>query len=442
MLDIKLLREEPEKVKKAITTKNADPKLVDEFLRLDAEWRAATKTVEEKRALQKELSEKREVEKAKENKKEIQDLETQLQGLERAREDIWMRIPNLPSEDTPIGADESKNKVLREWPASTAGKGEPKKFSFKPKDHLELGEALDIIDVERAGKISGTRFGFLKGGAALLEFALIQFALEVLRDEKTLKSLADKVKKGYSAKPFVPVVPPVMIRPDVFRKMARLDPPEDRYYIPSDDLYLVGSAEHTLGPLHMEEAIPESRFPIRYVGFSTSFRRESGSYGKDTRGILRVHQFDKLEIESFTLPENSRAEQDFIVSIQEYLMQSLEIPYQVVAICTGDMGAPDFRQTDIEAWLPGQNRYREMQTSDLIGDYQARRLGTKVKRSPPAGGGKTEFVHMNDATVFAVGRTVIAILENYQREDGTIEVPGVLQKYVGQKVIGTASDLD
>ncbi|RJQ29332.1 serine--tRNA ligase [Candidatus Parcubacteria bacterium] len=440
MLDIKLLREEPEKVKKAIATKRADPKLVDAFLELDGEWRKLTQKIDELRAEQKKLSSERSVEAAKKNKEAIKEYENKIVDIEKEREFVWIQIPNIPDADVPVGSDETGNKVIRK-------QGEPKKYSFKPKEHLELGEALDIIDVERAGKISGTRFGYLKGGAALLEFALIQHALEVLRDEKILKSLADKVEKGYPAKPFIPVVPPVMIRPDVYRKTGRLGPgdEDEKYYIPRDDMYLIGSAEHTLAPLHMDEVLSEGDLPIRYVGFSTSFRREAGSYGKDTKGILRVHQFDKLEIESFTTAENSRKEQDFIVSIQEYLMQSLEIPYQVVAICTGDMGGPDIHQIDIEAWLPGQpsstgsgqGRYRETHTSDLIGDYQARRLGTKVKRA----GGKTELVHMNDATVFAIGRAVIAILENYQTKDGTIEVPKVLQKYVGEKIIRKSSDV-
>jgi len=432
MLDIKLLRENPNKVKDGVRAKNSDPKLVDRFLALDTEWRTLTKELDEKRALQKALThsvhsgqgEKREVEKAKENRAAIQEIEARLLGIEKERDAVWMQIPNVPSEDTPIGKDESENKVIRKW-------GEPKKFDFKPKDHLELGESLGIIDVEKASKISGTRFGYLKGGAVLLEFALVQYALEVLRDGKVLKSLADKIEKGYSAKPFIPVVPPVMIRKDVLRRMARLDPEEERYHIESDDLYLIGSAEHTLGPLHMDETLGEKELPIRYAGFSTSFRREAGSYGKDTKGILRVHQFDKLELESFTVAENSRKEQDFIVSIQEYLLQSLKIPYQVVAICTGDMGGPDTRQIDLEAWLPGQNKYRETHTSDLMTDYQSRRLNTKVKRAD----GKTELVHMNDATAFAIGRTIIAIMENYQTKDGTIEVPKVLQKYVGQKEI-------
>jgi len=268
----------------------------------------------------------------------------------------------------------------------------------------------------------------------LLEFALIQYTFQTLTSEKIIGKIAASIEKGYAAKPFIPVIPPDFIRPQIFEKMARLSPEdkEERYYFPQDDIYLIGSAEHTLGPIHMEEIIPEENLPLRYLGFSTSFRREAGSYGKDTRGIFRVHQFDKLEMESFTLPNNSLKEQDFILAVQEYLVRSLELPYQVVMICTGDMGKPDARQIDIEIWMPGQGRYRETHTSDLMTDYQARRLNTRVRKK----GGDIEFVHMNDATAFAIGRTLIAIMENYQQKDGSIKVPRVLQKYAGFKKIG------
>ena len=224
------------------------------------------------------------------------------------------------------------------------------------------------------------RFGYLKDGAALLEAALIQFVFEVLTDEKVISDIINTLKTKVPSKTFVPVFPPVMIKPEVFKKMARLseEDKEERYYIPSDNLYLIGSAEHTLGAMHINELIPEEELPIRYLGFSTSFRREAGSYGKDTRGILRVHQFDKLEMESFTVGERAEAEQEFLVAVQEYLMQQLNLPYQVVMVCTGDMGKPDARQIDIEVWLPGQQRYRETHSADLMTDYQARRLNTRV----------------------------------------------------------------
>src|SRR3989344_5809982 len=425
MLDIQFIRENSEKVKKGVAAKQLDPKLVDKVLELDAKYRKLLGEVEELRARRNEIAKKKPFDKAQglKVKSELQKKEPEFKKVEEEYKDAINQIPNLPADDVPEGKDERENKVTRKW-------GEPKKFDFKPKDHLELGEALDIIDVKVASKVTGARFGYLKGDAALLEFALIQHAFSVLTNSDELKKIADKVKEGYSSKPFIPIVPPVMVRPDVFGKMARLEPKEERYYIKSDDLYLIGSAEHTLGPMHMDEVIPEKYLPLRYVGFSTSFRREAGTYGKDTRGILRVHQFDKVEMEAFTTPEDSDKEQDFFVAIQEYLMQSLEIPYQIVMICTGDMGAPDYRQVDLEAWLPGEGKYRETHTSDNMTDYQARRLNTRVQAK-----GKTGFVHMNDATAFAVGRTIIAILENYQQKDGSILIPKVLQKWVGKDKI-------
>ena len=425
MIDVKLLREEPERVREAIRLKNGDQKLVDEFLAADEPWRALTQEIEALRAEQKALSEKRDINAAKTNKEKIKIKEEDLASLEVKRRMIWLKIPNLPSEDTPPGKGEGENKVLRSV-------GEPRKFDFEPKDHVALGEALGLIDTETASKVSGARFAYIKGDLVRLEFALIQYALEILDNPKVLQSIAEGVKPGYTGKTFMPVAPPVMIRPEVFERMARLEPKEERYHIPSDDLYLVGSAEHTLGPMHMDETIPESALPLRYVGFSTSFRREAGSYGKDMKGILRLHQFDKVEMESFTTPEDSITEQDFFVAIQEYLMWTLELPYRVVICSTGDQGDPDARHLDIETWLPGQNKYRETHSSDLMTDYQARRLGTRVRRAD----GRTEFVHTNDATVFAIGRTLIAIMENYQTEDGKIEVPKALEKYVGKKVIG------
>jgi len=425
MIDIEILRKDPAKVRAAAKNKNHDPKIVDEFLKLDDEWRKLAKEIGEKRAEQKKLSEKRDIEGGKRMKEELKGLEEKVAEIEKKRETIWRVIPNIPSDDTPVGKNDLENKVLRM-------QGEPKKFDFEPKDHVALGESLGIIDMESAGKISGNRFTFLKGDLARMEFALIQYALETLSNVKVIESIANGVKPGYHAGTFMPVVPPVMIRPEVFERMGRLEPKEDRYHIPSDDLWLIGSAEHTLGPLHMDQTIPEEKLPIRYLGFSTAFRREAGSYGKDVRGILRLHQFDKLELESFTVPEDGMTEQEFFVAIQEYLMWSLELPYQVVMCCTGDQGDPDARHLDIETWIPSQKKYRETHSADYMSDYQARRLGTRVKRKD----GKTELVHMNDATAFAIGRTLIAIMENYQTKEGKIKVPKVLQKYVGKEVIG------
>jgi len=222
-----------------------------------------------------------------------------------------------------------------------------------------------------------------------------------------------------------------MMRPSVMKKMDRLDPVEERYLIKDNDLVLVGSAEHTLGPLHMDEMLNEEDLPIRYIGYSTAFRSEAGSYGKDVRGILRAHQFDKLEMETYVPVEYGEVEQKFIVAIQEYLIQKLGIPYQLIQICTGDTGKPDYNQFDIESWIPSQGKYRETHTSDYMTDFQSRRLNIKYKTKD----GDKKFVYMNDATAFAIGRILIAILENYQQKDGSVKVPDVLQAYVGKEVI-------
>jgi seryl-tRNA synthetase len=279
---------------------------------------------------------------------------------------------------------------------------------------MELGEALDLIDTVRAAKVAGSRFGYLKREAALLEFALVSYAVRHL------------VGKG-----FIPVVPPVMIRPEVYRGMGRLaaDQRQERYYLPEDHLYLVGSAEHTLGPLHMDEVLEERELPKRYVGFSTCFRREAGSYGKDTKGILRVHQFDKVEMFVFTKPEDSREEHERLVTLQEELVSGLGLPYRVVAICTGDMGWTDARQYDIEVWFPSEGAFRETHSASNTTDFQARGINARFRREGKRE--KPEFMHLLNATALAIGRTIIAILENYQNEDGTIDVPEVLRPYLG-----------
>ncbi len=425
MLDIKFIRENPQIVKEAAVNKRIKIN-VDELLEADKNRRTLLQEIEGMRADQKKASSSRptdakEISNLKDRKEALKALEEQKRVIDVKFLELMYQIPNIPLSDVPIGHDETQNKVLKKW-------GDIPQFKFTPKDHLDLGQTLGIIDIQSAAKISGARFSYLKRAGALLEFALINFAFSILTSEKKLKKIADS-RKGHSPKPFVPVIPPVMIRPDVFAKMGRLseEDKEERYYLQKDDLYLVGSAEHTLGPMHMDQTFNQSDLPVRYLGFSTSFRREAGSYGRDTRGILRVHQFDKIEMESFTSPEDSRTEQDFFVAIQEYLMQALEIPYQVVLVCTGEMAKPDARQIDLETWMPGQGKYRETHTSDLMTDFQARRLNTKLRRKD----GITEFAHMNDATAFAIGRTLIAILENYQQSDGSVVIPKVLREFVG-----------
>ncbi len=422
MLDIKFIRENPELIKEAARKKGVSVD-VDALLAVDERRRHVLKELEEKRAKQNASSKggpkaPTELEGLRKLKEEIKVLEEEIKHVEMEFETLMLKIPNISSEDTPVGKGESENRVLREV-------GKPTAFDFKPKEHWELGGELGVIDTATAANVSGARFAYLKGELGLLQFALVQLVFSVVTDEKTLKKIIKKAGLNISPKPFIPVIPPVLIKPEVMQKMARLEPKEERYYIPSDDLYLVGSAEHTLGAMHMNEVLAEGELPLRYIGYSTAFRREAGSYGKDMKGILRVHQFDKLEMESFSSPEDSIEEQNFFVAVQEHLMQSLGIPYRVMQICTGDMGGPDARQIDIESWMPGQGRYRETHTADLMTDFQARRLNIKVKR-----GGKAEFVHMNDATAIAIGRTIIAIMENYQTEKGIVKIPKALQKYM------------
>jgi seryl-tRNA synthetase len=424
MLDIKFIRENPEVVRQAIINKKSAVN-IDQLLILDGERRKLQASIEALNKEKNEAAQARDIERGKLVRENLSKLEDEFRDVDHQFIELMQRVPNIPSDDTPIGQSEDQNVVIKTV-------GETPQFSFKPKEHWEIGQALGIIDNEKASEISGSRFTYLKGDLALMQFALVQYVFGLLTREESLKKIISEAGLDVLSKPFKAVVPPVFIKPEVYQRMGRLEPREERYHIPSDDLYLIGSAEHTLGPLHMDESIPESQLPIRYIGYSTAFRREAGSYGKDMKGILRLHQFDKLEMESFSTPEQSRSEQDLFVAIQEHIMNSLGIPYQLVLKCTADMGDPDYRAIDLESWMPGQNRYRETHTSDLMTDYQSRRLNIKVKRVD----GKSELVHMNDATASAIGRTLIAIMENYQQEDGTIKVPEVLKPFMfGVEVI-------
>jgi seryl-tRNA synthetase len=420
MLDLKYIRENSEKIKDVLKNKKANVDLA-KILELDTKHKELLQKVEDLRKQRNEAAAARDIEKGRAIKGELDGLEGEMVDVHNTLVSEVLKIPNIYSDDTPIGDDESGNKVIRKW-------GEPRKFDFEIKDHVSLGESLQVIDIETAGKVTGSRFYYLKNELVMMELAIVNFVFNVLRNESLLKEIAEKAGLDVNPKPFIPVFPPIMIKPETYVRMARLDESnkEERYHLEQDDLYLIGSAEHTLGPIHMDQTLNEKDLPLRYVGYTPSFRREAGSYGKDVRGILRVHQFDKIEMESFTLAENGKSEQDFIVAIQEHLVQQLGLPYQVVQICTGDMGSPDFRQLDIETWMPAQNLYRETHTSDYNTDYQSRRLNTKVKRADGS-----EFVHMNDATAIAIGRILIAIMENYQQSDGSITVPEVLVPYTG-----------
>ena len=415
MLDIKFIRENPEVVKRGLKNKNVNINL-DEVLRLDAHKRELAKKVEDYHAFKNNFSKKivaaspeektRLLGEMKEFDRDNDKLDGKLKEVDEKLRALLRLIPNLPKDDVIIGKDDSENKVWRKV-------GKPPVFKFKPLDYMELGEKLDIIDTVRAAKVSGSRFGYLKGGAAMLEFALIRYALDTL------------TKEG-----FIPVIPPVMISKKSMAAMGYLDRGADEIYKTQDDLYLVGTSEQSIGPMHMDEIIDEKKLPLRYVGFSACFRREAGSYGKDTRGILRVHQFNKMEMFSFARPEDGEKEHKFLLSMEEKLMKGLKLPYQVLNICTGDLGDPAAKKWDIEAWLPSESRYRETHSTSNCTDYQARRLNIRLRRA----NGKVELLHTLNGTAFSE-RPIIMILENFQQKDGSVKVPAVLQKYCGLKSI-------
>ena len=405
MLDPNVIRENPDSIKKSLSSRGMDPTLVDGFLRADSTWRELTSKIEGLRARKNKLG-KDDQEKARKIKEEARELEAQLKPLEEQREAALLLIPNTPEERVPVGKDESGNVVLR-------GVGKVPKFKFEPKDYLTLAGAG--IDIERAGKVSGSRFGYILGDLPLLEFALVRLVFEKLS------------KHG-----FVPIVPPVLIKPEPMIGMGKnkFIADGDAFFIEKDNLYLVGTAEDTIGSLYMGETLDEKVLPLRFAGFSTAFRREAGSYGKDTKGILRVHQFDKVEMFSFTKPEDSVRENDFLLKMQEEIMQSLKLPYRVVHIVTGDMGFSASNQFDVETWMPSENKYRETHSCSNTTDFQSRGFGIKYKNWK--GGG---YVHTLNATGVAIGRMLIAILENNQNSKGKVAIPKVLQKYVGKKEI-------
>lgn len=354
-------------------------------------------------AAKKELNE-RIKEEGRKLKDKLKILENQLQVIEKELNDLLLLIPNIPAPDVKKGKNDTENDVIRTW-------GTPKKFDFKVRDHLEIGEYLDIIDVKRASKVSGPRFAYLKKRGVMLEFALLRMAFDML------------VKEG-----FIPIIPPVLIKKDVMKGLGYMEygGEEDMFSTTKDDLYLVGTAEHSVVPLHKDEVFARKELPKRYVAFSTAFRREAGSYGKDTRGTFRNHQFNKVEMVSFTAPEESDKEHDYLLSLEEKFFQTLEIPYQVVKMCTGDLGFPAARKFDIEAWIPSQNKYREVTSASTITDFQSRRLNIKYQDVS-----EKKYVHVLNGTACAMSRTPIAIIENFQQSDGSVVIPKALQSYTG-----------
>ncbi len=423
MLDIKYIRENQEAVRAAIKNKNVTLDF-DKLLEVDAHRRELMTTSENLRAEQNRKSKGPQtvesIEELKALKEKFKVSEQNLAGIESEFQEMMLKVPNVPTTDTPIGKTEAENVVVKTV-------GEPTKFKFTPKNHWDLAQDHDLIDKERAAKVAGSRFAYIKGALVKLQFALMQWTADQLTDQKIIKRIIKNNKLSISDKPFVLVLPPSMIKTDVYKATARLNGTEVTYKLEEDDLWLNASAEHSLCPMYQGETLDEAQLPIRYLGYTTAFRREAGTYGKDMEGILRMHQFDKLELESFSTKDDGLNEHLFFVAVQEHLMQELKIPYHVLLKCTADIGGPNARGVDIEAWMPGQDKYRETHTADYMTDYQARRLQTKVRRAS----GEAELVHTNDATAFALGRIMIAIMENYQREDGSIEIPKALRPYMG-----------
>ncbi|HVF69935.1 MAG TPA: serine--tRNA ligase [Xanthomonadales bacterium] len=411
MLDIKFIRENSELVQNAAKNKGVDID-IKKILEIDKKKQILSQSVqklqEERNALTKNITGKptpEQIEKGKKVRGQLEKEEKIFGEVKTELEGLLLSIPNPSKPDVKVGKDESENEVIRKHK-------EPTKFSFTPKDHLEIGEALGIIDMERAAKVSGSRFAYRLGDLVLLEFALSQFALEFL------------IKEG-----FIPVIPPVLVKREVMQGLGYMENggEEDMFTLKDNDLFLVGTAEQSLVPMHKDEVLNLKDLPRRYVGYSASFRREAGSYGKDTRGIFRNHQFNKIEMVSFVAEGEDDRENDYLLSLEEKMFQALDIPYQVVKMCTGDLGFPAARKYDIEAWMPGQNKYREVTSVSTVTDFQSRRLNMKY-----LDGDEKKYLQVLNGTAFAMSRTPIAILENYQQVDGSVTVPEVLKKYIGK----------
>ncbi len=413
MLDIKLIRENTEEIKKKIARKGADPALIDELIMIDRNRRRVMAELEraqsELNRVSKDISKLHGQQKidaindASVYSDRVRKLKPELEQADKEYFELMYQLPNPPADDVIDGKSDKDNTVNRTV-------GELTKFSFKPLDHVDLGEKLDLIDIERASKISGSRFYFIKNELALLEFALVQYALSIL------------VKEG-----FVPMIPPILLNRSAMEGAGYLPAGEDEIYKTQDNTYLAGTAEQPLAGYHSDEIIEAKNLPLRYAGFSSCLRREAGSYGKDVRGILRAHQFDKVEMFSFVTPEQSEKEHEYLVSLEEKIVSGLKLPYQIVNICAGDLGAPAVKKFDLETWMPGEGKYRETHSCSNCTDFQSRRLNIRYKNKE----GKIDFLHTLNGTAVAVGRMLIAISENYQQKDGSIMVPEVLQKYCG-----------
>ena len=428
MLDIRFIRTNPDKVQQAATDKGYDVSIA-ELLKLDDERRELQAAVDELREKRNANAAKMKggkpeqalIDEGKQIKIALAEREEYLKNTESEFIKQLKAVPNVALDEVPVGASEDENVEIRVW-------GEKPQFDFEPKNHAEIAEAKGWLDKERGAKIAGSRFVYTMGDLVLLEMALWRFGVDVLTNEATLQEIASKAGLNVSTKPFTPILPPAAAKQAVFEATGRLNRQEQTYKIEDEDLWLNASAEHTIAPIYMNEILDEAQLPIRYVGYTTAFRREAGTYGKDTEGIFRLHQFNKLEMECFTTAEASYDEHLFLVAIQEYLMQQLGLPYHVLEKCTADIGRPNAKGIDIEVWVPSQNTYRETHTADYIGDYQTRAMKTRVRRSD----GTVELAHTNDATAYSQ-RPLVGIIENYQTAEGDVVVPEVLRPYLANR---------
>jgi seryl-tRNA synthetase len=416
VLDVRAIRDDPQTYRAGLGRRNMSA-VVDELLAADELRRQLTARVEELRAEQNRASkaiggaqgdQKQElIAEVGKVSAELKTLEPELEEADAALAELLATTPNVPHPSAPDGfTDEDAQEIKRV--------GEPSAFDFEPRDHVALGELLGVLDIDRAVRTSGSRFVYLMGDLVFVQFALIRHAMDTLADEG-----------------FLPVIPPVLVREQAMYGTGMLPDAEGQVYTTNeDDLYLVGTAEVPLAAMHIGEIIDETSLPLRYAGYSTCFRREAGSYGKDLGGMFRVHQFDKVEMFVFTTPEASWEEHERLLAIEERILGPLGFPFRVVNIAAGDLGGPAAKKYDIEGWLPGQGRYRELTSCSNTTDYQARRMQTRVRRA----GGSIEVLHTLNGTATAMSRTLIAILENHQRADGTVVLPSVLHRHLPERV--------
>lgn len=413
MLDIELIRDNPDKVKEGVADKQYDPTLVDKVLELDEKRRKLLVGVEKLRAERNKFAKSKDIEGGKRVKKELQKLEPELKKVEEEYETALEQIPNLPADDAPRGKSEDENVEVKKW-------GEPAKFDFEPKDHLELGTFLDILDFEAGSKVVGSGFYYLKNEGALLEVALVQYGLEFL------------AKKG-----FTPIITPDLARERYYLGTGYLPKGDEAqtYTIEDSDLGLIATAEVSLAGYHADEILQPNELPKKYAGYSHCFRQEAGSYGKYSKGLYRVHQFTKVEMFIYSSADDSPKMHQELLSLEEEFWQSLEIPYRVVEMCTGDLGAQAAKKYDLDAWMPGRGEYGEITSTSNTTDYQARNLNIKYQK-----GGKTEYAHTLNGTLVATSRGIIAILENNQQQDGSVVIPKVLRDYIGKDEIRPVSN--